>query len=222
MTDIRRAIAVHEGGHAVVARALGLTVASLWIDEGGEGGGASISDATHLPLVARVATLRAGHQAILLLDIDAPSYLSARDQQIVASLLGDLSEDEQTRLLGAGRDSAMSLLVRHRVAVEAVADRLEATGAMDAATFDAIFVSDLPNLEMLDAALDRGNSEVDAIDREISALLAEPPPSVYDIAEQELRNSRFNELTVRKVDALRRLGASQEAIFGAKWSGPRQ
>jgi hypothetical protein len=132
----REAIAAHEAGHAVVGWSLGLHVkGGLWIDAGG---GTSLSDSEHLPLVDRIAIWTAGQEATTMLDIEAPAYLASRDHEAVLGLINRLPDDEKSRLRDGGRERARKLVGAHVGSLKAVADALMAAGSLDAATFETI------------------------------------------------------------------------------------
>ena len=64
MSKVRRGVAVHEAGHAVVAWALGLPVGQIEIDPNDElAGHSQIGDCTHLPIVDQIAVSIAGLEA---------------------------------------------------------------------------------------------------------------------------------------------------------------
>jgi hypothetical protein len=92
-----------------------------------------------LELIDQIAALRSGQEATILLEIEAPTHLARCDRVKVINLTCHLPEAEQAHLREAGRARAESLLVHHRGILEIVADRLEASGTMDAATLDGIW-----------------------------------------------------------------------------------
>jgi ATP-dependent Zn protease len=69
--DSRRAAAVHEAGHAVVAWAVGLKVQQLCIGEDGKGA-SCIECSAHLPVLDQIAIAAAGMEAVELLN--APTW----------------------------------------------------------------------------------------------------------------------------------------------------
>jgi hypothetical protein len=139
VSNFRHAIAVHEAGHAVVMKALGVQVVSLWIDQGGGASRKDSQDVLRLDLVDQIAIGRAGQEATNWLGINAPVSLASGDRAMNLALINRLSRDEQERLLKGGKERALSLIARHADALRAVARDLEAAGTMDASTFDAIW-----------------------------------------------------------------------------------
>jgi hypothetical protein len=139
MSDLRHAIAVHEGGHAIVMKALGVQAVKLWIDEGGGASPSDSQDVLRLDLVDQIAIGRAGQQAINWLGVDAPVDLAREDRAMNAALVTRHSPDEQERLLREGKERALSLITRHADALKAVARDLEAAGSVDAPTLEAIW-----------------------------------------------------------------------------------
>jgi peptidase M50B-like protein len=133
----RRAVAVHEAGHAVAAWALGLRIARLWIDDSGNGGTETTAE-DHLPIVDQIAIHRAGQQATIMLAVEAPTHLAGRDRERVVALINRLHFEDQHRLLDGGRRRACDLLAVSRPLLVAVAEELEQAGSMDAAAFEKI------------------------------------------------------------------------------------
>jgi hypothetical protein len=91
--ELRRAIAAHEGGHAVVAWVLNVHVERLWVDGGG-GTQTNVEDERQLPLIDQVAIARARACATHILNAPAPSYLATRDREHVFVLLSGRSSEE--------------------------------------------------------------------------------------------------------------------------------
>jgi hypothetical protein len=71
MSRDRYGAAVHEAGHVVVARALGLTTRKMiaGIDGDPTAGRAEIKDGSHLPVIDQIAICSAGADAQRLLDV---------------------------------------------------------------------------------------------------------------------------------------------------------
>ena len=129
-SERRRAIAVHESGHAVAAWALFLPVERLWIDGGG---GTSAGRAS--TIVDQIAVYWAGHKATILLGIDAPKELAACDKTKVGELVSSLSSDEASRTVEAGGSRARELLSPNLEMLKVVAQELDRVGAMDPVRF---------------------------------------------------------------------------------------
>jgi hypothetical protein len=130
----RRAVAVHEAGHAVAAWALGVRVVRLWIDDNGCGG-ADTAGESQLSLVDQIAICRAGQEATIILRTEAPPHMAQRDRACVLALISRLSDDEQDRMLDLGRRHARDLLARNGAILRALAVELEQAGSVDDATF---------------------------------------------------------------------------------------
>ncbi len=94
--SLRRAAAIHEAGHAVVAWALGLKVQALRIGNGGKGE-SSIEDAGRLPLPERIAVAAAGMEATDLLHLLVWHEAGLSDVAQIENLLDQYSDDEDAR-----------------------------------------------------------------------------------------------------------------------------
>jgi hypothetical protein len=135
MSNERRyARAVHESGHAVMAWALCVPVERLWVDDDENGGGGTNAGCAPV-LIDHIGQYRAGHQATMLLEIDAPKHWSTCDMKNVIELVGRLPSDEASNLIEAGGARARELLKPNLELLKAVADELEKLGAMDSARF---------------------------------------------------------------------------------------
>jgi hypothetical protein len=92
----RYGAAVHEAGHVVVARALGLKTRKMAIGIGGDdaAGEAQIEEGTHLSLVDQIAICSAGAAAQRLLDAPTHEMAAFADMVRIRNLVDDLAEEE--------------------------------------------------------------------------------------------------------------------------------
>ncbi len=136
MTE-RRAYAVHEAGHAVVAQALGRTVCAVWIAVECARGGAEIHT-EGIALADGAAICWAGQEATDLLNVESPSRLAKGDWERFIGLTSRMDAKEQERLRQDARARARELLRENIKLLKALADALERDGAIDHVTFRRI------------------------------------------------------------------------------------
>lgn len=127
----RYGAAVHEAGHVIVARALGLKTQKMvaGIDGDPTAGKAEIESGSHLPVVDQIAICSAGAEAQDLLGAPTNELGAFSDMVKVYNLIGEEAEAEEIRY--AGYDRARELLEQHRAAVERLAAALAEHGELD-------------------------------------------------------------------------------------------
>src|SRR5262245_16797692 len=97
--------AVHEVGHAIVAGAIGLPIASLARSCDGSGR-SSIGCAAHLPIMEQLAVCTAGMEAVELLKAHTHHQAGFSDYGKIIELLEGHPEAERDRLRAEGHRCA--------------------------------------------------------------------------------------------------------------------
>jgi hypothetical protein len=131
----RRALAVHEAGHAVVGSALGLRILRLWINDI-DGGTDTEGELRHL--VDKITVCGAGEVATKLLGTPTPSSLASGDHECMLKLTPGSSAEERQHIREQGLRRAHEILSGDTETLRAVAAELEQSGSMDAETFAKI------------------------------------------------------------------------------------
>jgi Peptidase M50B-like len=133
--DGLRGVAYHEAGHAVVALALGLSVARVEIFHEDNSGVTDIAGADGLPLVDHIALFVAGMNAEKM--FDAPTHKSAGggDRANVRELLKGIDIVPAHELRQKGHQRAWDLLNDHHSSVNDIAERLIAHRKIDLAGY---------------------------------------------------------------------------------------
>jgi hypothetical protein len=118
-----RALAVHEAGHTVVARALGAEVVFVEIDVA-TGNGGSRSSTFDDNEIKNLAVCVAGCRAEHLLDAHALRKTKIGDFRLMRGLLARLPETERRAARAAGYQLADETLKANADAVRKIADEL--------------------------------------------------------------------------------------------------
>lgn len=134
-TEMRRAAAAHEAGHAVVAWALGLNVCRLRIHQDDGKAAAMISDADHLSIKDQIAILLAGTIGQECMGTVIWETAGVADEARVNELLEGLSDHRQTCLRTEGERRARFHLSKCTSLLHAVSDALEIAGEIDRDNF---------------------------------------------------------------------------------------
>jgi hypothetical protein len=107
--SLRRGAAVHEAGHVIVARVLGLEVHQVCIGEDGNGE-SCIECSRHLPIPDRIAVAEAGMAAVQLLSAPTTPQAGFADAVEVGNLLDVYPDDQHEQLTCEGREHAREIL----------------------------------------------------------------------------------------------------------------
>ena len=120
-----RGAALHEAGHAIVAREFGLPVGEIAIGIDGDDakGRTDIGPAHHLPIIDRIALCVAGVIAQGLFD-PTLHFTGGADYANVKALVEDKCETDGLKLRHAGYLRAREILENHAADVEQLVDRL--------------------------------------------------------------------------------------------------
>jgi ATP-dependent Zn protease len=140
----RYGAAVHEAGHVVVARALGLKTRRMAIAINGDNaaGAAEIETGAHLPLVDQIAICSAGADAQRILDAPTHDVAALSDMVKIHNLVDDHAEEEGEALRHAGYLRSTELLRMHRAAVERLAQALVSSTELDEMTIEQLLAQD--------------------------------------------------------------------------------
>jgi ATP-dependent Zn protease len=124
----RLGAAYHEAGHAVVASALGLTVARIEIAIGGDDakGEANTEGASKLPLIDRIAILAAGIESQRLFKAPTHELSGHGDYGMMIGLLDGFDESASLALIDEGHKRAYVLLQLHADKVKRIVSALMA------------------------------------------------------------------------------------------------
>jgi len=82
-----RSAAVHEAGHAVVARSFGLRVGAVWVNAGDASGKTQIGSSGHLKLTDKVAVRCAGGMAQAIFECPANDFATFQENLEIMKLL---------------------------------------------------------------------------------------------------------------------------------------
>jgi hypothetical protein len=126
----RHAAAVHEAGHVIVARLLGLRVGSVRLGEEGKGG-TEIECSAHLSAAGRIAVAEAGAIAVELLGASVWDTAAMSDAAKIIDLLEAFPELEREALRHEGHELARSLLAARLPLLADLAATLTRTGHID-------------------------------------------------------------------------------------------
>jgi hypothetical protein len=128
-----RGVAVHEAGHAVVARFLELPVGTLSVDLANERaiGKSEIGSDAHLPIVERIAVRVAGVVAQNLFKCPTCNWIGMSDYVSVGELVSDLGMTKSLALRADGYSRAYDILRARRHEAIWVARHLMAVGQID-------------------------------------------------------------------------------------------
>jgi hypothetical protein len=130
--SLRHGAAVHEAGHAIVTRALGLEVRQLRIGDD-DSGASCIQSSAHLPILHQIAIAEAGMVAVELLLGPAPSPWSGMADAVkIKNLLDGYPEDQHEQLTCDGRECARKTLVDRLTVLTDLSDALARSGFLDA------------------------------------------------------------------------------------------
>ena len=131
---------MHEAGHVVVARALGLKTRAMiaGIDGDDTKGKADIENSSHLSVVDRIAICAAGMQAQEMLDIATYEVAGLSDEVKIANIVEDYDDEERETLRDKGFTKAWEALEVHRSTVERLAAALAEVGELDHAAIERI------------------------------------------------------------------------------------
>jgi hypothetical protein len=121
--DMDRALAVHEAGHTVVARALGAEIVFVEIDLA-TGNGGSRSSTFDNDQIKNLAVCVAGCRAEHLLDAHSLRKTKIGDFRLMRELLARVSEAERRAARAAGYRLADETLKANADAVRRIADEL--------------------------------------------------------------------------------------------------
>ena len=138
-----RGTAFHEAGHAVVAHYLRLPVEAIRIDKDDESGGTD----TPLPVydalssIDKATFIFAGTEAQTIFDAPSKHMSGGGDYGQFIELTKDLSADCREALRRKAIKRARHLLLRHKAAVEAIAERLMEHGQIDGFEFKCLMGS---------------------------------------------------------------------------------
>jgi ATP-dependent Zn protease len=116
MKNDKYSAAVHEAGHVVVARALGLKtrVAAAGIIGDDNASAAEIEDGSHLTLIEQIALCSAGVEAQRMLNVPTNDIGTFLDMAEINDLIDELDEAEGNALRLAGYHKSKQLLELHR------------------------------------------------------------------------------------------------------------
>jgi len=134
-TQFRWAAAVHEAGHGIVARCLGLSVGGLELSATEGGGRALIEDSPHLAIIDRIAICAAGIDATDLFRLETPHQTGLSDEVQIYNLLVEYSLEDRERLRDEGYARARTILSGDQDRLRAVAVALASTGRLSAEEF---------------------------------------------------------------------------------------
>lgn len=132
---LRRAAAVHEAGHAIVAWALGLEVRELRIDDQGKGLSV-IQRHDHLPIVERIAVADGGMQAVEMLKARVWELAAVGDEAQIIDILEGLPEAEANQLRSRGAAQVLTILNRRIDVLTDLSDTLFQSMALDATALE--------------------------------------------------------------------------------------
>jgi hypothetical protein len=132
--QLRRAAAVHEAGHAIVAWVLGLKVARLWIKDTGRGG-SDIECNRDRPVKEQLALAEAGMTANDLLPGMTYPEAGLSDVRKIENLLDGCTDTEAEReqLRSQGCELAREILRKRVTLLLELADALVAAGCLNEA-----------------------------------------------------------------------------------------
>jgi ATP-dependent Zn protease len=125
----RRAYAVHEAGHAVVAWSLGWPVCAVWIAPEGERGSTEVKS-EGISREDDAAICWAGEEATKLLNVEAPDKLGRGDWERFLNLTSRMEGDELERFRQDACARARKALNENRALLKVLADLLERDGAV--------------------------------------------------------------------------------------------
>ncbi len=186
MHDIRRRLAIHESGHAVVAHVLGIPVIEAWIDE--ERGGEVLNAYDTDPPVDTIKVLLAGRIAETMWRYPVVEFNKwgslirdagcGTDEASIASLWPRLAGLVHRETLEAETER---LLAQHEAAVERFARSLERAGRLHGDGLEAALAVAFPGMSRPTHAPPKPASRVStpptpapaAVERHYQALLRE-------------------------------------------------
>jgi hypothetical protein len=129
----RRRTAYHESGHALMARALGLTVNAVWISKNGDGK-AEIGPSAHLACEDRLALCFAGYAAEELSGVPAREFWGTDLVKAVNAVLkADDDDDVQKQVWAVGEAKARQFVLRFRLQLARLAEEIEQEGRVEGA-----------------------------------------------------------------------------------------
>jgi ATP-dependent Zn protease len=136
--SIRWSTAVHEAGHALVARGLGLSVGGLELFATEGAGMALIEDNPHLGIVDRIAICAAGMDATNLFRLNTSDQTGLSDEVQIYNLIVEYSPEDRERLRDEGYARARTILLEGQDQLRAVAAALASAGRLSAEEFASI------------------------------------------------------------------------------------
>ena len=138
-----RGVAIHEAGHAVVARFFGLRVATITIDLRNERalGRTQIEGDEHLPLVDRVAIRMAGVAAQNFFRCPTQDSIGMSDYVRIGSLVNRLGRLRSLEVRAIAYQCAYDIVRTHRREARALSRALMKSGRVHYASLDAIVVA---------------------------------------------------------------------------------
>lgn len=128
-----RGVAIHEAGHAVVARFFDLPVGTLSVDLTNEHaiGKSEIGCDAHLSIVERIAVCVAGVAAQNLFKCPTREWIGMSDYVRVGELVSDLGATRSLTLRAAGYQRALDILTLRRHETLWLAGHLMTFGQID-------------------------------------------------------------------------------------------
>ena len=116
--------AVHEAGHAVVARYFGLKVIEIEIREDASGKIDMVGAIDALPLIDRIAIHCAGQASRTVFKCRSHSLAVSADQVEISKLVEGLTEDHRLEVRNAGYRRAIEIVKSNATEVERLASLL--------------------------------------------------------------------------------------------------